>query len=207
MALTTILLACSCSYGSAASPTGGGGGCGAGGRPQAVRSRQHAARPRVSAGAARQRDTSPRTERRWSRVSNLSSLKASTPCVSQELVGRIRPSIDDPTPGPQGCRVLTQGVLCRRYAGLAEAQAAWAVQVQAQQTWLMQLQAQSKLLQAHSAPPVSLWTWFDPVPCTNPLLKKVYKDCLISFSKCSSSESSCPACSDASAACLRQCIW
>ena len=67
--------------------------------------------------------------------------------------------------------MLTQGVLCRRYAGLAEAQAAWAVQVQAQQTWLMQLQAQSKLLQAHSAPPVSLRTWFDPclapIPCEN----------------------------------------
>ena len=59
--------------------------------------------------------------------------------------------------------------LCLRYAGLAEAQAAWAVQVQAQQTWLMQLQAQSKLLQARSAPPVSRRACFDlclgPVPC------------------------------------------
>ena len=74
VALTKMLLVCSRSHGSAASPTGGG--CGPGGRPQAVRSRQHAARSRVSAGPARQPCPPTRTERCWSRVSNLPSLIA-----------------------------------------------------------------------------------------------------------------------------------
>ena len=74
-AVTAMLCVRSRSHGSAASPTGGGGGCGPGGRPQAVRARQHAARPRVPAGAARQSRPPTRTEHRWSRVSKLSGLK------------------------------------------------------------------------------------------------------------------------------------